>query len=302
MKEMTVAAPLSRFLNFLAIEKGASANTLEAYRHDVTRFLDFLGGRDLGFEHAEMNDIISFIIMLREMGLSAPSLARNLSSIRAFYQFLLSEGTLTSDPTAQIDAPKLWRKLPTVLSVAEIDALLAQPDASTSLGIRDQAMLEVAYACGLRVSEMIHLKLQDIYWEHGFLRCFGKGSKERLVPIGQSALAWTRRYQEKIRPELVRKHPTDILFVNWRGKPLTRMGYWKILRKYVIRANIDKHVSPHTLRHSFATHLLEGGADLRAVQEMLGHADISTTEIYTHIDRTYLREVHRTYHPRAETK
>ncbi len=293
---------LANFLSYLTVEKGAAVNTRQAYEHDLKRYLDFLQLQQKAFDKADQNDIVSFIIFLREMGLAAPSLARNLSSLRTFYHFLIDDGQITGDPTIYIDAPKLWRKLPTVLSVIEIETLLQQPDVAIPLGSRDRALLEFAYATGLRVSEIITVKIQDIYWEQQFVRCFGKGGKERLVPIGKTAIVWLNRYREEVRPKLVEKQPTDMIFVNWRGKPLTRMGYWKILRQYVIKAGIGKDVSPHTLRHSFATHLLEGGADLRAVQEMLGHADISTTEIYTHLDRTYLKEVHRTFHPRAETK
>ncbi|OQY29462.1 MAG: site-specific tyrosine recombinase XerD [Candidatus Cloacimonetes bacterium 4572_55] len=290
---------LSNFLTYLIVEKNTASNTFEAYRHDVRRYLDFLQSQKKVFDQASQEEVIDFIIFLKKLGLSAPSLARNLSAVRVFYHFLIEEEHITHDPTAHIDAPKLWRKLPVVLTAREVEKLLSQPDMNTQLGKRDRAMMELAYASGLRVSELISLKMGNIFWERQFLRFTGKGNKERIVPFGNAALNRAIEYRDKARPQLTAKSPTDMFFVNWRGKPLTRMGYWKILRKYSLKANIDKKVTPHTLRHSFATHLLEGGANLRAIQEMLGHADISTTEIYTHLDRAYLKEIHRNYHPRA---
>ena len=298
---MSLETPLSNFIAYLTVEKGASTNTVEAYEHDLKRFLTYLGAHQKSFDRVNQNEIIEFLIYLKDLGLASPSLARNLSTLKAFYYFLVKENHLAGDPTVNLEAPKLWRKLPVVLSVEDIDRLFQRIDLSIPLGVRDRAMLELAYACGLRVSELIRLTVQDINREEGYLRCFGKGSKERIIPIGDVALNWLKKYQSEIRPHLIKAYPTDMLFTNWRGKPLTRMVYWKILRKCSLTAGIDKKVSPHTLRHSFATHLLEGGADLRAVQEMLGHADITTTVIYTHLDRVYLKEVHRTYHPRSET-
>lgn len=222
------------------------------------------------------------------MGLSANSVARNLSSIRGFYRFLIEENYIDYDPTETIDRPKLARRLPSVLSYDEIRKLIEMPDVRNHLGLRDRAMLETIYACGLRVSELLNLKLNDIHWQQEFVRIYGKGRKERLVPIARSALNWIQRYLDRARPLLDRFNRSDgALFLNVRGQGLSRMGFWKILNKYAEQADIRKEIHPHTFRHSFATHLLEGGADLRAVQEMLGHADISTTQIYTHIDRTF---------------
>jgi integrase/recombinase XerD len=231
---------------------------------------------------------------------SPRSLARNLSCLRGFHRYLVGSGRLDGDPTADVEGPRFERRLPDVLAVHEIEKLLGAVDTSTHLGVRDRAMLETAYAAGLRVSEIIGLTLSSLFFQEGFIRCMGKGARERVVPVGSSAIDWTNRYRAEVRPELVgRGAPTDVLFLNARGRPLSRMGFWKILQKHVARAGFSRRIKPHTLRHSFATHMLEGGADLRAVQEMLGHADISTTQIYTSVDREYLKEIHRSFHPRG---
>jgi integrase/recombinase XerD len=222
-----------------------------------------------------------------------------VSAVRTYYRFLVGEGYVVKDPSERLETPKRWRTLPEVLTVAEVERLLAAPTLDDPLVFRDRAMLELAYGAGLRVSEWIGLRVQDVLFDDLLLRVFGKGSKERLVPIGRSAIGAVAVYLRELRPKLERGKGKGVLFLNARGEPLTRMGAWTILRKHVERAGIEKPVSPHTLRHSFATHLLEGGADLRAVQEMLGHADIATTQIYTHVDREYLRSVHRQYHPRS---
>ncbi len=291
-----------QFKSYLLFEQNLTPNSIDAYTHDVQRFLRYLQSTTKQKpEQATPQQIQRFIQLLSEMGLSASSVARNLSSIRGFYRFLLSENYVDADPTETVDRPKLARRLPAVLSYDEVRKLIEWPDAKTPLGLRDRAMLETIYACGLRVSELLSLKINDIFWREEFVRIFGKGRKERLVPIARTALNWLERYLERARPALDRfARAEGVLFLNARGRPLTRMGFWKILRQYVEQAGIRKEIHPHTFRHSFATHLLERGADLRAVQEMLGHADISTTQIYTHLDRTFLLQEYQTFHPRSD--
>jgi integrase/recombinase XerD len=240
-----------------------------------------------------------YVYHLKDLGLAPASIRRNVSAIRTYFRFLTGDGIVVRDPSERLETPKRWRSLPEVLTVEEVQRLLASPTLDDNLVFRDRALLELAYGAGLRVSEWITLGVRDLLLDEGLVRVFGKGSKERLVPIGRSAIGALAIYIREQRPKLEKGEGKGILFLNSRGKPLTRMGAWKILRGHVDRAGITKHVSPHTLRHSFATHLLEGGADLRAVQEMLGHVDIATTQIYTHVDREYLRQVHRSYHPRG---
>lgn len=290
---------LTEFINYLIIERGLSANTISAYENDLKRYVKFLADRHRNPVEAKQEDVVALFYALREVGLAPTSIARNFSTVRTFYKFLRGEGLTKTDPTEYLDAPKLWKKLPTVLDQHEVERLIEQPDSATDLGLRDRAMLELMYACGLRISELIALRLPNILLDQHCLRVFGKGGKERVVPVGRSAIDCLKQYQTRVRPKLDKGRGEDFMFLNWRGKSLSRMGFWKILQKYVKESGISKRVSPHTLRHSFATHLLEGGADLRAVQEMLGHTDISTTQIYTHIDREYLKEVHRTFHPRG---
>ncbi len=291
---------LQPFEDALALEEGASPRTIEAYRRDVVRCATFLRGQGI----TTARDITpaalrEFVYHLKDLGLAGSSIRRNISALRTWFRVMVAEGLVAHDPTERLDSPQRWRTLPEVLSVDEVTRLLAAPQLDERLAFRDRAMLELAYGAGLRVSEWIGLALKDVLLEEGLLRVFGKGSKERLVPIGRSAIGAVAVYIRELRPVLEKGAGKGILFLNGRGQPLTRMGAWKILRKYVEQAGIEKSVSPHTLRHSFATHLLEGGADLRAVQEMLGHADIATTQIYTHVDREYLRSVHRQYHPRS---
>lgn len=291
---------LQAFEDALNIEEGASPRTVEAYGRDVVRCAAFL--RTQGITTAR--DITpaalrEFIYHLKDLGLAGSSIRRNISALRTWFRVLVAEGLVTHDPTERLDTPQRWRTLPEVLTVDEVTRLLSAPQLEERLAFRDRAMLELAYGAGLRVSEWIGLALKDVLLEDGLLRVFGKGSKERLVPIGRSAIGAVAVYVRELRPVLEKGAGKGILFLNGQGKPLTRMGAWKILRKYVEQAGIEKPVSPHTLRHSFATHLLEGGADLRAVQEMLGHADIATTQIYTHVDREYLRSVHKQFHPRS---
>jgi integrase/recombinase XerD len=240
-----------------------------------------------------------FVYHLKDLGLSPASIRRNISAVRTYFRFLLADGVVTRDPSERLETPKRWRTLPDVLTIDEIERLLAAPNLDQPFAFRDRAMLELAYGAGLRVSEWITLGVKDVLFEDMLVRVFGKGSKERLEPIGRKAIGAVATYVRELRPKLEKGAGKGVLFLNARGEPLTRMGAWKILRGHVEAAGIKKDVSPHTLRHSFATHLLEHGADLRAVQEMLGHADISTTQIYTHVDREYLRKVHKKFHPRG---
>lgn len=290
---------LERFADYLALERGSAVRTQEAYARDVTRFVDFAIVKGAGAPPAVTPKLLrDFVYQLKDLGLSPASIRRNVSAVRSYFRFLVGDGIIARDPSERLDTPKRWRTLPEVLSVAEVQRLLAAPTMDDPLYFRDRAMLELAYGAGLRVSEWIGIGVRDAMLDEGLVRVFGKGSKERLVPIGRSAIGALAIYVRELRPALDRNSGKGALFLNARGSPLSRMGAWKILRKYVKRSGITKRVYPHTLRHSFATHLLEGGADLRAVQEMLGHADISTTQIYTHVDREYLRQVHRRYHPR----
>ncbi|MBI1806940.1 MAG: site-specific tyrosine recombinase XerD [Ignavibacteria bacterium] len=292
---------LRSYIHFLQLEKNASANTISSYKIDITRYLGYLEAKGISsLKKIEEKQVVGFLSLLRELGLSARSISRNLSAIKMFHKFLVGEGSATRNPAENIDTPKLSKVLPDVLNQDEIEAILQQPNTVEPLGIRDKAILETMYATGMRVSEIITLKQSNLYEEEGIVRVFGKGSKERLVPIGRSALQWIRTYVRDVRPTLSKKGSGhDVLFLNARGKPMSRMAIWNIVRTYTLKSGIKKEVHPHTIRHSFATHLLEGGADLRAVQEMLGHSDIATTQIYTHIDREYLKEVHRTFHPRG---
>ena len=291
---------LDRFSDYLTLEQGSSPRTLEAYRRDVERLVDY--ARSKGVQtptDVTSRTLREFVYHLKDLGLSPSSIRRNISAVRTYFRFLLADGVVVRDPSERLETPQRWRTLPDVLTVQEIERLLAAPTLDDPLVFRDRAMLELAYGAGLRVSEWITLGVRDALLEDKLVRVFGKGSKERLVPIGRTAIGAVATYLRELRPRLEKGSGKGILFLNARGEPLSRMGAWKILRRYVERAGITKDVSPHTLRHSFATHLLEGGADLRAVQEMLGHADISTTQIYTHVDREYLRQVHRQFHPRG---
>ncbi len=290
----------NRFLDFVKLERGLSDNTSEAYGRDLDRYLMLLSTQGVeGPEGASQDHVSLLLRLLADLGLEPSSVARNLTAVRVFHRFLQTEGITGGDPTEHLKPPRLGRKLPTVLNVFEVERLMAEPNTETALGIRDRAMLEVLYGAGLRVSELTDLVRSNLLFELEVVRVVGKGSRERVVPIGSEAEAWTSRYLDEARAQLASLKSGDTVFLNWRGGRLSRMGVWKLLKRHARQAGIEKDVSPHTLRHSFATHLLEGGADLRAVQEMLGHADISTTQIYTHVDREYLREVHRTFHPRA---
>jgi integrase/recombinase XerD len=288
------------FLDYLSLEHGAAALTGEAYERDVTRFATYAVSKGLGGPvDATPRQLRDFVYHLKDLGLAPTSIRRSTSALRTYYRFLLAEGVVTRDPSDRLETPKAWRTLPDVLTVPEITTLLQSVSLDEPLAFRDRALLELAYGAGLRVSEWITLEVSHVLMADGLVRVFGKGGKERLVPIGRSAVGATAVYLRELRPRLDKGQGRGVLLLSARGTPLSRMGAWKLVRKYVAMAGITKHVSPHTLRHSFATHLLEGGADLRAVQEMLGHADISTTQIYTHVDREYLRSVHKQFHPRG---
>ncbi|MEX2155253.1 MAG: site-specific tyrosine recombinase XerD [Gemmatimonadales bacterium] len=298
--EVAQAFHLERFQDYLALEAGSSNHTVTSYLRDVARLAEYAVSHG-----AKAPDQLSaarlreFIYFLKDLGLAATTIRRQISAVRTYFKFLVGEGIAARDPSERIESPKRWRALPTVLTVAEIDRLLAAPNTDEPLAIRDRALLEFAYATGVRVSELVALKLQDVFFTDGVARVFGKGAKERLVPVGRRALGAVSLYAREIRPTLDRGKGRGILFLNARGTPLSRVGAWGVIKATARRAGITKRVTPHTLRHTFATHLLEGGADLRAVQEMLGHADLATTQLYTHVDRDYLRTVHKSYHPRA---
>lgn len=291
---------VDRYLNFLLVEKGLSPKTIDAYSRDLVRFLSYLNA--CGVEVVSEEDtptILRYLISMRREGLKARSRARHLVAIRGFYKFLVQEGFLANDPVKQIDLPKIGLKLPDVLNVNEVKRLLEGPDPVKETGIRDAAMLELLYAAGLRVSELIELKLQDVNLQGGYVRVFGKGAKERVVPIGQYAKDKIQHYLISARATLLKNRVSPFLFVARAGRPMSRQGFWKLIKRYAHQAGLSKTISPHTLRHSFASHLLEGGADLRAVQTMLGHTDISTTQIYTHVARDHLIKLHRKFHPRG---
>lgn len=291
---------LEQFHDYLAVERGSAANTQVAYARDLARFVTYATAAGIpGPDRVPARALREFVYHLKDLGLAPASIRRGISALRTYYRFLLDEGHVTEDPSERLEPPARWQTLPGVLSVAEVERLLAAPSLDDRFAFRDRAMLELAYGAGLRVSEWIGIGVRDVRFDEQLLRVFGKGSKERLVPIGRAAIGAAAVYLRELRPRLERGAGKGVLFLNARGEPLTRMGAWKILRKHVDAAGITTRVTPHTLRHSFATHLLEGGADLRAVQEMLGHASIATTQIYTHVDREYLRGVHRQYHPRA---
>ena len=291
---------LEGFRDFLALESGHSENTVEAYLRDLQRLAEFAaakGVRDPGrVTRALLRD---FIYLLKDMGLSAATIRREVSAVRTYYGFLLGEGRIAADPSERLESSRRGRVLPDTLTVREVEALLAAPDVDHPLAWRDRALLELGYGAGMRVSELCGLGITDLLLTEGLVRVFGKGSKERLVPIGRAVIGAVSVYLHQLRPELDRGTSGGRVLLNARGRPLSRVGAWGIVKQAARRAGITKRVTPHTLRHSFATHLLEGGADLRAVQEMLGHADLSTTQIYTHVDREYLRSVHKQFHPRG---
>ena len=295
-----LAWSLERFRDYLALEAGNSGNTVASYLRDITRLAEYATSHGAKSpEQLSAARLREFTYFLKDLGLATTTISRQISAIRTYFKFLVGEGLAARDPSERLESPKRWRTLPAVLSVPEVERLLQAPNTDAPLAIRDRALLEFAYATGVRVSELVALKLQDILFEDGVARVFGKGAKERLVPVGRRALGAVALYARQIRPTLDRGNGRGVLFLNARGTPLSRVGAWGVIKASARRAGLAKRVTPHTLRHTFATHLLEGGADLRAVQEMLGHVDLATTQLYTHVDRDYLRTVHKSYHPRA---
>lgn len=291
---------IQEFIDYLGHEKGLATNTLESYSRDLKQYYGFLSeDADESLESASQATIVAYLMYLRKQGKATATIARRLAALKAFYQFLVKENYVSKDPTNELSSPKLERKLPKVLTVAEVERLLNQPDQKTLNGKRDKAMLEVLYATGIRASELVNLNVDDVDLQEGFVRCMGKGSKERVVPLGEMAKKALSLYISEVRPKLLTDLNDKALFLNHHGKRLTRQGFWKIVKKYAQAAQIKKEITPHTLRHSFATHLLENGADIRAVQEMLGHSDISTTQIYTHVTKERLKDVYAKTHPRA---
>lgn len=290
---------IDAFLEHLVVERGLAQNSLEAYRRDLSRYTGYLTARGKQVITLDRAEVPRYLLLLREEGLSPRSVARHLSAIRQFHRFLVREGHAGEDPTSHLESPRPWRRLPTVLSSEEVDRLLASGPPTTPQGLRDRAMLEVLYASGLRVSELVGLRLADLNLAAGILQVLGKGSKERLVPLGDAAADSLRAYLADGRPKLERRRASLHLFLGRHGRGLTRQMFWQLLKRYARAAGITKPVTPHTLRHSFATHLLERGADLRSVQLMLGHADIGTTQIYTHLTRAHLKAIYDKHHPRA---
>jgi integrase/recombinase XerD len=291
---------LDEFLDSLWLEDGLSRNTLDSYRRDLQQFGAWLRqDRGRGMLEAEHVDLLAYLAHRYQRRAKASSTARLLSSLKRFYRHALRQGRLAHDPTLNVEAPKLTRGLPKTLTEADVEALLGAPDADTPLGLRDKAMLEVLYASGLRVSELVSLALAQVSQDMGVVRILGKGAKERLVPVGEEALDWVRRYAASARPLLLQDRPSAALFVTARAAPMTRQTFWTLVKRYARRAGISAAISPHTLRHAFATHLLNHGADLRVVQLLLGHADISTTQIYTHVARERLKQLHAKHHPRG---
>lgn len=291
---------LEQFSHFLTVEKGLARNTVDSYRRDLNIFFLFLEGEKISAPSEVKRDLITrYLLGLKEAGRASSTISRNVASIRSFFNFLVQEDLIEENPSQLVKAPRIEKKLPRVLSTKEVDRLLQQPRDDGQAGLRDKAMLELLYASGIRVSELVSLNVTDFSPEAGFLRCRGKGMKERIVPVGSVAVKFVGEYIGSCRPKMLKRGEEKALFLNHHGHRLTRQGFWKILKKYARQSQLNGEVTPHTLRHSFATHLLENGADLRSVQEMLGHSDISTTQIYTQITRRKIREIYDKTHPRA---
>ena len=292
---------LKEYLSVIKLEKNLSENSITSYRNDLDKFISFCAKKKIDdAENVKSDLIVAFFVEQLKYELTSSTTARYLSSLKGFFKFLFNSNYITSNPTEKVESTKIERKLPVVLSFAEVEEIFASPDTNTNNGLRDRAMLELLYSSGLRVSELLNLKLNDLYFRDEIIRVLGKGDKQRIIPIGSSAINWINKYLLNVRPLVENKLKSEnIVFLSRRGTKFSRMGLWKIVNKYVTDAGIEKEVHPHTFRHSFATHLLEGGADLRAVQEMLGHSDISTTQIYTHIDRDYIKQIHKDCHPRG---
>jgi len=294
MKEL-----IDEFLSYLSVERGLSENTLESYGRDLKRFFEYLKTRHIvSVQRVTRQTISSFMFSEKDRGLSANSVSRELACLKTFFKFLVRENKIKEDPTGVIESPKLWKKLPATLDVKEVESLLKTPNLRELMGMRDKACMELMYATGMRVSELINLKMNDLNMDVGFVKCFGKGNKERIVPFGRKARESVVRYLDKARYKFLKKKISNFLFLTRLGKPMSRQTFWKTIKKYTRLAGIKKDITPHSLRHSFATHILERGADLRIVQEMLGHADISTTQIYTHISKERLKSIHHKFHPR----
>jgi integrase/recombinase XerD len=299
---MEISSTISSFVTHVKVEKGLSANTVEAYQRDLVKFEAFTKKRKLTLEAVTRDDLVDFLAGLYRVQLESRTVARNLVTLRNFFRFAQIQDLIATDPTINLESPKIRRTLPGYLKLEDVEKLLNQPDQKTAMGIRDRAMLEVLYSTGLRVSELVGLRIADLDSKSGCVRTIGKGDKERIVPIGRKALAMVEKYMQEARPELLKKAKLSqsfALFVNRRGASLSRVGVWKILSAYGRKAGLRVPLTPHMLRHSFATHLLEGGADLRSVQLMLGHADISTTQIYTHVVEERLKQIYKAHHPRA---
>jgi integrase/recombinase XerD len=297
---MEISATISSFLTYVKVEKGLSSNTVSAYKRDLVKFDDFAQKRKLSLESVSRDDLVDFLAGLYRLNLESRTVARHLVTLRNFFRFAQVQDLITTDPSINLESPKIRRSLPGYLRLEEVERLLEQPDSTTPLGMRDRAMLEVLYSTGLRVSELIGLRVSDLDSKVGCVRCIGKGDKERIVPVGRKALVMVEKYLRDARPKLLGKlRGSPTLFVNRRGVSLSRVGVWKILSGYGKRAGLRVSLTPHMLRHSFATHLLERGADLRSVQLMLGHADISTTQIYTHVVEERLKQIYKAHHPRA---
>jgi integrase/recombinase XerD len=291
---------VEEFLNYLLVERGLSGNTISAYRSDLYKYTEYLKGhkKKLHMDEVKRPDIGEYMVFQKERSLSSNSISRTLIAIKVFHRFLLREKYIKEDVTSVLDSPKLWKHLPEALSVLEIEEMLKRPNTREAVGLRDKAVLELMYATGLRVSEIVNLNIDDVNLDIGFLRCIGKGSKERIVPLGKQAQHAVRKYLDRSRIKLQKPQSQNALFLSRLGRKISRQSFWKMVKKYARLAGIKKEIAPHTLRHSFATHLLERGADLRVVQEMLGHADIATTQIYTHIDKQRLKSIHHKFHPR----
>ncbi len=291
---------IENFLYYLSVERNLAKNTINSYRRDLNNYKEFLDSKKINDLSSTTRETLSdFLFWRKDKGISASSIARQLAAIKSFHRFLVRERIVKHDPTALLDSPKLWKRIPDTLSSNEVETLLSQPQIKDKYGIRDKAIMELMYATGMRVSEAVNLKLESVNMDVGFVRCFGKGGKERIVPIGKKSAVAVARYINGLRKETDKLAQSNNLFLNRFGRPLSRVWVWKMIKFYAKKAGIKKHIKPHILRHSFATHLLEGGADLRSVQEMLGHASISTTQIYTHVNKDRLKSIHKKFHPRG---
>jgi integrase/recombinase XerD len=291
---------IEEFINYLAVERGLAKNTLLAYRHDLKKYTVFLSSKGVSHIDSVIKDhVTNFMYSEKKDEMSTTSICRSLAAIKMFHRFLVRERLAKEDPTNLVDTPKIWKRVPDVLDIREIELMINATKGRSWQAIRDNAVLELFYASGMRVSELSNLKMEDINLEVGYVRCTGKGSKERIIPIGKNAKESVKRYFDQVRKKLAKENVTSVIFLSRLGKRISRQSFWKIIKMYAKKANIKKEIKPHTLRHTFATHLLQHGADLRSVQEMLGHSDISTTQIYTHVDKEKLRTIHKEFHPRG---